>query len=413
MNILVVGLNHKTASIDWREKVAFSREDIDQALPLLANHPEIKEAVIVSTCNRVELYCVGAFEGTVRDWLFKHKNIECPQAFAERCYVYENIQAVEHLMRVACGLDSLVLGEPEILGQVKAGYTQACLHKTVGKQLGRLFQQVFRIAKQVRTSTSIGACPVSVASISAMTIKSWAKNMSAMRVLVIGSGDTSRLAALHVAKLSPKIITITGRNSEKVKALAQEINGLIGELTDLPLLLSQHDIIISATANPNAFINAAMFSSSHPQLLVDLAVPRDIDANVAELPHITLYCIDDLKLKIADHGEMRVHAAQKAENLIAQYAREFMLSLRDADADEVIKHYRATLEKQCQIHLQKALSQLKQGENAESVLENFSHSLMNQVMHEPSIQIRRASSEGRADIVDLAYELFGMASSYR
>ena len=410
MSIIVVGVNHKTASIDLREKVAFSREDIDQALPLLANHPEIEEAVIISTCNRVELYCFGAFEETVRDWLLTHKKIECPTAFAERCYYYEGIQAVEHLMRVACGLDSLVLGEPEIFGQVKAGFTQACLHKTVGKQLSRLFQQVFRVAKQVRTSTSIGACPMSVASISAMMIKSWVKNSEEARVLVIGSGDTSRLAALHISKLSPKLMTITGRNTEKVNALAQEINGVVGELNQLPALLSQHDIIISATASPQAFIDASMFSSRHSQLIIDLAVPRDVDASVAELPHITLYCIDDLKSMMNEHSQLRVHAAQQAENLIAQFSREFMLSLRDVDADEVIKQYRALLEEQCQAHLQKALQQLKQGENSEAVLQAFSRNLMNQVMHEPSIQIKRASSEGRVDMVNLAYELFGIRS---
>jgi glutamyl-tRNA reductase len=410
MSLMVIGVNHQTASIDWREQVAFSREDIDRALPLLAKHPQIQEAVLISTCNRVELYCFGAFRETVHEWLVEHKRITCTQSFVERCYYYEGIQAVEHLMRVTCGLDSLVLGEPEIFGQVKAGYTQACLHKTVGRQLSRLFQQVFRVAKQVRTSTRIGACPMSVASISSMLAKSWAVEkgiaLDKARVLIVGSGDTSRLAALHISKLSPQRMTVVGRNSEKVAALAHEVNATSAAMEVLPELIQHHDIIISATASPQLIIYPSMFVSCHLQLLIDLAVPRDIDSAVAALRGVSLYCIDDLKSMMHEHGQLRVHAAQQAEKLIAQYAQNFMLSLRELEADEVIKQYRALLEEQCQVHLEKALQQLRRGEEAEEVLRLFSRNFTNQIMHVPSENIRRASQEGREDMVNLAYELF-------
>ena len=408
MTIRVVGVNHKTAAIDLREQVAFNAQDIDRALPLLAAHADIHEAVIISTCNRVELYCVGAFEETIRDWLVEHKQIACPQTFAERCYYYEGIQAVEHLMRVACGLDSLVLGEPQILGQVKTSYAQACLHKTVGPQLSRLFQQVFHVAKKIRTSTQLGVCPVSVAAVSVKVAQTWLGQL-ASRVLIVGSGNTSRLAALHMMKTAPTQMTIVGRNHARTQALAQEARAVAAEWRSLPALLAQHNVIITATSSPHCVIDKAMLSASTPRLIIDLAVPRDVDAAVATVPHTQLYCIDDLKLMMNDYQHMRVHAAQQAENLIAHYAREFMLSLRMRDGDEIIKQYRGLLESQCELHLEKALQQLKQGLTGEHVLQTFARNLTNEIMHVPSAQLKRASSEGRMDMVNLAYELFGLA----
>ena len=422
MTILVVGVNHKTAPIVLREKVAFSKEDIEQALPLLAQHPEIEEAVIISTCNRVELYCFGAFESTIRNWLFEHKNIASSQEtqnsqdfqdFQSRCYVHEGVQAVEHLMRVACGLDSLVLGEPEILGQVKSGFTQACLHGSVGAQLSRLFRQTFSVAKKVRTSTKIGACPVSIASTAVGLAQTWLadttqKSIANARVLIIGSGDTSSLAAKHIAKLLPKSMIVVGRNASKVEKLAKEVNAIAAGLEMLSSAVQASDIIISATTSDVTIVDQSMFQDVQEKLVLDLALPRDVDPKVVELSQVTLFCIDDLKETIKTHSDARVHAAQQADNLIAQFSSEFMLSLRAVDADEVITHYRALIEQQCQEELEKALKHYKNSNNGDEALRNFAHNLTNKIMHTPCEKIRLASTEGREEVLQFAYELFGM-----
>lgn len=429
MTILVVGVNHKTAPIALREQVAFSKQDIEQALPLLAEHPEIEEAVIISTCNRVELYCYGAFESTVRDWLFKHKkNFNADQVqqdsqdfqssqsfqdFQERCYVHEGVQAVEHLMRVACGLDSLVLGEPEILGQVKSGFTQACLHGSVGTQLSRLFRQTFGVAKKVRTSTKIGACPVSIASTAVGLAQAWLKentekNIQQAKVLIVGSGDTSTLAAKHMAKLKPQSMIIVGRNASKVDSLAQEVEAVAAGMETLASAVNASDIIVSATASDSAIIDAGMFNDSAKKLVLDLAVPRDVSPEVELLPQVKLVCIDGLRQTIKTHSNARVHAAQQADNLIAQFSNEYMLSLRAIDAGEMITRYRTLIEQQCQQELEKTLKNYKQSADVEMALKSFANNLTKKIMHTPCEKMRLASAEGREEVLQFAYELFGM-----
>lgn len=381
--------------------------------------------MIISTCNRVELYCYGAFESTVKNWLFEHKNIIPPQAaqnaqttselhdFQDRCYAYEGVQAVEHLMRVACGLDSLVLGEPEILGQVKSGFAQACLHGSVGAQLSRLFRQVFGVAKKIRTSTKIGACPVSIASTAIRLAHSWfgentQKNISEANVLIIGSGETSSLAAKYMAKHSPQTMTILGRNAVKVEALAAEFGAVAAGMEMLASAINASDIIISATASESAIVQANMFDQASKKLVLDLAVPRDVDPAVEKLDQIKLVCIDDLKEVIKTHSNARVHAAQQADNLVAQFSNEYMLSLRAIDADEIIVRYRAMVEQLCQEELEKAQKEYDKTKNGDEALKKFAQNFTRKIMHAPCENMRLASAEGRDDVLKLAYELFGM-----
>ncbi|MES2204241.1 MAG: glutamyl-tRNA reductase [Pseudomonadota bacterium] len=404
MNIVVVGLNHKTAPIELREKFAFLSDEIGQSLIALG------EAVILSTCNRVEIYTYGASEDAIKQWLCGRSDPAVAlDDFVQHGYVLQGIEAVEHLMQVACGLDSLVLGEPEILGQVKAAFSQACYHKTVGPHLSRLFRKTFQVAKQIRTSTKIGACPVSVASTAVKFAKEWAV-ISNPRVLIIGSGEVGGLVAKHAQALTSHPLMIVSRNLENAQRLAHEVRGIAIDLQHLSEYLLQADIVISSTSSKTQVIHFEMIADvSHEMLMMDLAVPRDIAPEVKKHSNITLCQLDELKETIQQHVHMRAHAAMQAEKLIEEYAREFMLSLRSLTSDEIIKQYRANMEWHCDQALEKFSGQALTQES----LREFSQQLLNKIMHLPSVQLRQASVEGRHDLLKSASEIFGIQGSIK
>ena len=402
MSITIVGLNHKTAPIELREQFAFSSDEIGQSLVLLG------EAVILSTCNRVEIYAYGVSEDAVKRWLCSRGDRLIDfNNFEQHSYSFQGIEAVEHLMQVACGLDSLVLGEPEILGQVKSAFAQACFYKTVGPHLSRLFRKTFQVAKRVRTSTKIGACPVSVASTAVKFAKE--RMMENPRVLVIGSGEVGSLVAKYAQSLSSRPLMIMSRQLENAQRLANDVRGIAVELEKLVEYLSQADIVISSTSSKAPIIYGEMLANiSHEILMIDLAVPRDIAPEVKKHANVTLCQLDQLKETIQQHVHMRAHAAMQAERLIEESAREFMLSLRTLDSDEVIKHYRAAMETHCEVELQKALQANQGGEMTEQALKDFSRNLMNKMLHFPCVQLRQASIEGRRDFILSASELLGV-----
>lgn len=413
MNIVVVGLNHKTAPIELREKFAFSPQEIEEVLASLRSHSSLREAVIVSTCNRVEIYTYGSSEEVVLQWLAEWPRCRgsavesIAEEFSQHCYSFGGIEAVEHLMSVSCGLDSLVVGEPEILGQVKAAFATACFYKTVGPQLSRLFRYTFQVAKQVRTSTKIGACPVSVASTAVQFAREWMPESP--RVLIVGSGEVGKLVAKHAQSLSPQRLMIVSRHLENAQALADEVRGVAGHLGQLSEFLLQADIVISSTAGKAPVIYLPMIEKvAHKILLIDLAVPRDVAPEVTAHPHVTLCQLDQLKSTIQQHVHMRAHAAAQAERLIQERARDFVLSLRAMTTDEIIKQYRTKVEAHCDVELQKVLKANQCGEITESVLKDFSRNLMNKILHLPCVQLRQASIEGRHDFIMSASELLGV-----
>lgn len=401
-NLIVLGLNHKTASIELRECFAFSRQEIESQLEIFRAQHEGAEVVVLSTCNRTEIYSVGISVTVLQQFFFK-------EVLLEHGYTFKGIEAVEHLMKVACGLDSLVLGEPEILGQVKSAFSMACLYKTVGPHLSRLFRKSFQVAKRVRTNTRIGACPISVASTAVKFAREWATEMSP-RVLIIGSGQVGSVVAKHAQSLSSHPLMIVSRHLENAKALADEVMGAAGDLTQLPLCLAQADIVISSTSSKAPIITAEMLTNiSHKILMMDLAVPRDIAPNVQQYSNVTLCQLDQLKNTIQQHVHMRAHAAMQAEHMIEEAAREFMLSLRALDSDEIIKRYRLTMEAHCEVELQKALRVNQVDDRTmESLLKEFSRNLLNKVLHLPCTQLRQASIEGRHDFMLSASELLGV-----
>lgn len=416
MNILVFGLNHKTAPIELREQCAFSREEVSRFLTSLAHHPMVHEAVIVSTCNRTEIYSYGVSAAALQQFLLGARTLDVTAEYLlQHCYTFEGAAAAEQLMRVACGLDSLVLGEPEILGQVKAAFALACFHKTVGAELSALFRKTFQVAKRIRTNTSIGACPVSVASTAVNYAKEWllarAENYSPT-ILIIGAGDFGRLAAQHARVLTSRPVLIMSRQLFNAQRIAHEVQGVALDITQLTEYLSQVDVVISATASKTLLIHPNMTAHlQQPVLMLDLAVPRDISPEVSANRFIHLCPLDELKNTIQRHVNLREHAALQAEHMIRAEALTFMVSLRTLDSDQMIKCYRARMEQYAEHELQKIAQDPMHTATTISACQGFARNLLNKIMHVPSITVRQASLEGRDQVLQAAVEIFGLSGA--
>lgn len=319
MALIAVGVNHKTAPVSIRERVSFAPERLADALKELTSTPEVSEAAILSTCNRTELVCYSnsSETDTIIDW-FEHYHKLNTQEVRPYIYIYPDQLAVRHVLRVASGLDSLILGEPQILGQIKDAYSKAEQAGTIGKLLNRLFQHTFSVAKQVRTDTAIGSSPVSVAFAAVSLAKQIFSNMEERTALLIGAGETIELAARHLHASGIGRIIIANRTVEKAHALAQEFGGYAIALKEIPNHLAEADIVISSTASQlpilgkGAAERAIKQRKHRPMLMIDIAVPRDIESEVGELEDIYLYTVDDLQEIIQEGLKSRQEAAIQA-----------------------------------------------------------------------------------------------------
>jgi glutamyl-tRNA reductase len=416
MSIFVCGINHKTAAIALRERVIFASEKIPLYLADLVQNENIQEAVLLSTCNRTEIYCQVDDIQQVIDWFCRQQPIT-KEELSPLIYYYENEKAVQHIMNVACGLDSLVLGEPQILGQMKEAFSESCAAGSVGSLFHRLFQQVFAVAKEVRSTTAIGACPVSVAS-TALSLLRQALSpipLHEAKILLIGAGDTVTLLLRHLKDHPREKLFIVNRDQEKAKSLSEQFGPAFFSFAKLPSLLSTVDVVISATASAMPILTKAMMEPLLSRLkkelvMVDLAVPRDIEEAVGHLTNIKLFSIDDLKIIIQQHVHGREHAANKAHEVIQAKSRDFMTWLHSLDKVAVtIRAYRKQIEGVCHLQLAKAIRQLEHGENPSEVLTNFAHTLTNKLLHAPTVQLRQAGVEGRLELLELAKQLFSLS----
>lgn len=414
MPIIALGINHKTAPVSVREKVAFAPDKLEDALRELKQHAQVSEAAIVSTCNRTELVCYteeAGREGAVIDW-FRHYHQLREDELQPFVYVHPDHQAVQHLLRVACGLDSLILGEPQILGQIKSAYQTALRAGTVGTLLGKLFQYTFSVAKQIRTDTAIGSSPVSVAFAAVSLAKQLFTDMGTHTAMLIGAGETVELAARHLKENGIGRIIIANRTPEKAHALAQEFNGYGIGLSEIPSHLAEADMVISSTASPlpilgKGVIERALKQRKHkPMLLVDIAVPRDIEPEAADIEDVFLYTVDDLKDIIEEGLRSRREAAQQAEEIISQQVSHFMGWLRSLRAVDTIRGFRSQADALRAAELDKALNMLARGIAPEEALKSLAHGLTNKLIHTPSAQLRQAGFEGRFELVDAARVLF-------
>jgi len=411
MPIIACGINHKTAPIELREKVVFPPEKLALFLQDLSQNENIREAVLLSTCNRSELYCDTDDINKITDWFCRHHQLSSVE-LSSVLYFHRNEKAVEHIMNVACGLDSMVLGESQILGQMKEAFSESCAAGMVGTLFNRLFQQIFAVAKEVRTNTAVGACPVSVSSATVNFLKeNYVGDMAKSKILLIGAGGTIDLVMRHLQPLTPQKITIVNRSKDNARELAKKYTVQSASIDDLPHLLPLADIIISSTGSTTPVVTEAMLRECIQSIfIVDIAVPRDVEASAAVLPNIKLHSIDDLKSIIQKNMRGREHAADKAREVIKQRTHDFMAWLHSLDlVATTIRAYRKQIEDLCEGELSKSLRQLQRGDNPEQVLAVFARALTQKLLHTPTVQLRQAGFEGRIEVLQLAHQLFAIS----
>ncbi|MDT8371530.1 MAG: glutamyl-tRNA reductase [Gammaproteobacteria bacterium] len=415
MQLVTFGINHQTAPVAIREHIAFNCDVLPTALNSLKQCPGVIEAVIVSTCNRTEIYCHLDDDNvdTLSTWL--HQFHHQPEgALSDYLYCHQNNDAIRHLLRVASGLDSMVLGEPQILGQIKTAYSQAVNAQSVGKSLGRLFQHAFTVAKQVRTDTAIGNSPVSVAFAAVSLAKQIFSQLSESTALLIGAGETIELAARHLADNGIGRIIIANRTIERAHNLAKQLNGYAISLSELPAHLAEADIVISSTASQLPILGkgsverALKVRKRKPIFMVDIALPRDIEPEVGQLDDIYLYCVDDLHDIIEENLQSRRDAAEQAEEIIDSQVEHFIAWLRSQDAVPVIRSIRKLAEQESELLLTKAKKQLDQGIDPNHVVTELARTLTNKLIHEPSRQLRQSGLNTENNLIEAARNLFNI-----
>ncbi len=417
MSVLALGINHNTASIAIRDRLAFSPETIPEALQDLLRSAGLGEAAILSTCNRVEVYGAGHLDSDrLMHWLHQHRHL--PLDDLRRClYVKHDADAIRHVMRVASGLDSMVLGEPQILGQMKDAYAVAQNAGTVGQQLARLFQQTFAVAKQVRTDTAIGQSAVSVAYAAVQLSKRIFSDLSKTTALFIGAGETVQLAAQHLVQQGATRIIVANRTLSRAAELAHLYGGEAISLGELPDYLPRADIVISSTASPlpilgKGLIERAIKQRKHkPMFMVDLAVPRDIEPEAATLDDVYLYSVDDLNGVVQENMKARQEAALQAEEIIATHVDAYLEWQRSRDAAGTIRDLRDHFTQIQHQEYERALARLRAGDNAEEVLQQFAHRLGNKFLHAPSQRLRHAAANGQLDTIEQVRSVFDLDES--
>ncbi len=418
MPIFAFGINHKTAPVEIRERVAFSPERLPDALQQLVKQGSVTEAAILSTCNRTELYCGMDDDDTdqVLSWFHNFHSLTREEV-EPFFYAHPEHEAIQHMLRVASGLDSLVLGEPQILGQMKQAYSSANNARTVGPLLNRLFQHTFSVAKRVRSDTAIGASPVSVAFAAVSLSKQIFSGFENHTALLIGAGETIELVARHLHENGIGRLIIANRTVEKAHVLASELGGYAISLSELPDHLAEADIVISSTASQlpilgKGAVESALKKRKHrPMLMVDIAVPRDIETEVGNLNDVYLYTVDDLK-EIIDEGlKSRQEAAQQAEEIIDNQVTHFLGWMRSLDAVDAIREFRESGEEMRDQATESALRQLQSGKDPEQVVQELARQLTNRLLHTPCEQMREAGYNGRIELLDAASELFQLNSS--
>ena len=384
---------------------------MEQALHELVGHHPIKEAAIVSTCNRTEVYCSTDEPDVAMQWLADFHQLSA-QDLEPYLYKLSRDQAVKHAFRVASGLDSMVLGEPQILGQLKTAVKSAEHAGTLGLLLHKLFQRTFFVAKEVRTSTEIGANSVSMAAAAARLAERIFGDIAEQRVLFIGAGEMIELCASHFAARHPKHITVANRTAERAEKLAKRFNAQIITLSDLPEQLALHDIVITCTASPlpilgKGMVERAIKARKHrPIFMVDLAVPRDVESEVAELDDVFLYYVDDLSEIVKEGLDSRQSAVEQAEIIIDTNVDDFMRWMASRELVPTIRALRDQGERYRRQELTKANKLLANGEDPQKVIKALSKGLTNKFLHIPSSSLNQVPADKRDELVELINQLY-------
>lgn len=418
MQLFAFGLNHTTAPVSIREQVTFSSEQLKHALRDISERELAQEVVIISTCNRTELYCSSPVENQpmLIDWLAHYHQLAATELH-NHLYIYKtNAEVIKHLFHVACGLDSMILGEPQILGQLKAAYTLAHQQQTTGRLLSKLFEHSFSVAKQIRTDTAIGSSPVSVAFAAVRLAQQIFGELHKHTALLIGAGETIELAARHLHENQLARMIVANRTIERARLLAKEFAGYAITLEEIPLHLAEADIVISSTASVEPIliqdtVKQAIKKRKHrPMFMVDIAVPRDIEPAVANLKDVYLYSVDDLNEVIEENLRSRKQAAHQAAEIIDTQVAHFLGWLSSLGAVEAICELRDQAQETRQNLVIKAKRMLDSGKSPYEVVDFLAHTLTNTLMHTPCIQLKQASYEGRSDLLVAARQLFQLSN---
>jgi len=411
MSLYALGLNHSTAPLNVREMIAFHADTLGAALRDLIGSPKVKEAAILSTCNRTEVYFHGAEPAPVMDWLEGFHRL--PKAsLAPYLYTLPQDKAVPHAFRVASGLDSMVLGEPQILGQMKQAVKTAEAAGSLGLVLNRLFQRTFAVAKDVRTHTDIGSASVSMAAAAVRLAERIFPSLADERLLLIGAGQMIEFAATHFAARKPKSITVANRTLERGAQLASRFGADTITLNGLPERLAEFDIIVTSTASSlpilgKGMLERAIKARQHaPMFIVDLAVPRDVEPEAAELDDVFLYSIDDLANIVKDNLTIRGDAVREAEGLIAEQAQGFLRWLDGRTVVPTIAALQEHHDRLRAIELDRARRLLTSGTGAEQVLEQLARGLTNKFLHAPMQALNNAGAAKRAELLALLHHLY-------
>ena len=414
MQLFTLGLNHQTAPLAMRERVTFAAERLQTALNELVHRKPVREAAILSTCNRTEIYCAAGEPGEALEWFAGYHALAAADL---KPYVYTLPQAdaVRHAFRVAAGLDSMVLGEPQILGQMKDAVRTAEAAGTLGTLLSKLFQRSFAVAKEVRSNTAIGANVVSMAAAAVRLAERIFPDIAEQRVLFIGAGEMIELTATHFSGRHPRSITVANRTLERAEHLAQRFSGRAMLLREMPEHLHEFDIIVSCTASSLPILGKGTMERAirqrrhRPVFMVDLAVPRDIEPEVAEMDDIFLYTVDDLADLVREGLDSRQSAVAQAEAIIESQVGNFLHWMKSRDAVPLIRQLRETAEEARRHEVERALRLLARGDDPKTVLEALSHGLTNKLLHAPTHALNQGE-EGDADFRELIARLYHLRS---
>jgi len=411
MHLFAFGINHQTAPLSVREQVVFHAENLVQALRDLVDRQPVKEAAIISTCNRTEIYCNTEVPGLAIDWLAGYHHLKL-QHLQPYLYQLPQEKAVKHAFRVASGLDSMVLGEPQILGQFKDAVRNAQAAGTLGFLLNKLFQRTFSVAKAVRSETDIGASTISMAAAAVQLAERIYPSIAGQSMLFIGAGEMIELCATHFAARHPRHMTFANRTAERAQQLADRFLGRAITLNDLQTQLALHDIIVTCTASPLPIIGKGVIESAlkarkhRPILMFDLAVPRDIEGEVDKLDDVFLYTVDDLG-KIAREGmDIRQNAVSQAEVIIENQVTDFMHWLGNRELVPTIRALRDTAERSRRHELERALRRLSRGEDPQLVLDQLSRALTNKFLHAPTHTLNYAGEEEREQLAEVLRRVY-------
>lgn len=420
MNLIVLGISHHSAALELRERVAFAPEQVAEALVDACGDTGVDEVVILSTCNRTELYAMAPAGADLQErgeqlvrWIANYHHLSAEE-LAGDAYQFVQGEAVRHLVQVASGLDSMVLGEPQIFGQLKSAYAVASEAGTVGAGLSRLFPRVFTIAKRVRTDTAIGENPVSVAYAAVDLAGHIFSDLSACNALLVGAGDTIELVARHLIEAGVKGIVIANRTLGRARDLAHRFGAEAVLLAEIPEQLERADIVITSTASQlpilgkGAVEQALKVRKHRPILMVDIAVPRDIESQVGDLRDVYLYSVDDLREIVDENLRSRRSEARRADVIIDEGVRLYLEELRSLGAVDAVKEYRTMAEEVRAAELARAERALSRGEDAGRVLARLSRAITNKLIHAPTSGLKKASAEGRTELVENARELLGL-----